>query len=88
MPTLPYLRAEAVYAVRHEMATTLDDVLLRRTRAHLFDRPATLAAATDVAALLAGELGWDAAETERQVAAYRAIVAAEEADAQATTATP
>ena len=24
---LPYLRAEAVYAVRHEMATTLDDVL-------------------------------------------------------------
>ena len=45
VPTLPYLRAEAVYAVRHEMATTLDDVLLRRTRAHLFDRPATLAAA-------------------------------------------
>ena len=42
VPTLPYLRAEAVYAVRHEMATTLDDVLLRRTRAHLFDRPATL----------------------------------------------
>ena len=40
-PGLPYLRAEAVYAVRYEMATTLDDVLLRRTRAHLFDRPAT-----------------------------------------------
>ena len=38
---LPYLRAEAVYAVRHEMATTLDDVLLRRTRAHLLDRAAS-----------------------------------------------
>jgi glycerol-3-phosphate dehydrogenase len=88
VPTLPYLRAEAVYAVRHEMATTLDDVLLRRTRAHLFDRPATSAAAHDVATLLAAELGWDAAEIERQVAAYGAIVAAEEGDARQTVAAP
>ena len=63
----PYLRAEAVYAARHEMATTLDDVLVRRTRAHLFDRAATLAAAPAVAELLAEELGWDADETERQL---------------------
>src|SRR5690606_16594679 len=28
---LPYLRAEALYAVRHEMARTVDDVLSRRT---------------------------------------------------------
>ena len=41
VPGLPYLRAEAVHAVRHEMATTLDDVLARRTRAHLFNRTAT-----------------------------------------------
>jgi glycerol-3-phosphate dehydrogenase len=88
VPTLPYLRAEAVFAVRHEMATTLDDVLLRRTRAHLFDRPATLAAAPDVAALMARELGWSPAEIERQVEAYRAIVAVEEADARETAATP
>ena len=33
VPGLPYLRAEAVYAVRYEMATTLDDILSRRTRA-------------------------------------------------------
>ena len=33
VPGLPYLRAEATYAVRHEMARTLDDVLSRRTRA-------------------------------------------------------
>jgi glycerol-3-phosphate dehydrogenase len=88
VPTLPYLRAEAVYAVREEMATTLDDVLLRRTRAHLFDRPATSAAAPAVAELLAGELGWSAEETAEQVAAYRALVAAEEADGRQTTAAP
>ena len=44
VPGLPYRRAEAVYAVRNEMATTLDDVLTRRTRARLLvlidrDRP-------------------------------------------------
>jgi len=81
---MPYLRAEAVYAVRHEMATTLVDVLVRRTRAHLFDRAATLAAAPAVAALLAGELGWDAAETAGHVERYRALVRAEESDATAS----
>jgi len=52
------------------MALTLDDVLTRRTRARLFDRPATMQAAPAVAALLAPELGWDADETQRQVAAF------------------
>jgi glycerol-3-phosphate dehydrogenase len=74
---LPYLRAEAVYAARHEMARTLDDVLLRRTRAHLEDRAATLDAAPAVARLLGDELGWSDAETERQVAAYRELCARE-----------
>jgi glycerol-3-phosphate dehydrogenase len=83
VPGLPYLRAEAVFAVRAEMATTLIDVVCRRTRAHLRDRAATLAAAPSVAALLAAELGWDAAETDRQVAAYRALCAAEEHAARA-----
>ena len=71
---LPYVKAEAVYAARHEMATSLDDVLSRRTRARLLGRDATAAAAADVAALLAPELGWDAAEQARQVAAYRASI--------------
>jgi glycerol-3-phosphate dehydrogenase len=88
VPGQPYLRAEAVYAARHEMATTLDDVLVRRTRAHLFDRSATLGVAADVADLLAPELGWDAAETERQVARYRALCDAEEAAARASGLAP
>jgi glycerol-3-phosphate dehydrogenase len=74
----PYLRAEAVYAVRHEMAATLDDVLSRRTRAHLFDRAASLAAAPDVATLIGEELGWSPDETERQLDAYRRLCEHEE----------
>ena len=41
VPGLPYLRVEAVCAVRHEMAGALDDVLARRTRAVLRDARAT-----------------------------------------------
>jgi glycerol-3-phosphate dehydrogenase len=71
---LPYLKAEAVHAVRHEMARTLDDVLARRTRARLLARDASAAAAAAVAAVLAPELGWDERETTRQVEGYRSSV--------------
>jgi len=74
---LPYLAAEAVYAARHEMATTLDDLLARRTRARLLARDASVAAAPAVARLVAGDLGWDDAERERQVRAYADAVARE-----------
>ena len=71
VPGLPYLRAEAVWAVRYEMATTLDDVLARRTRARLLARDTTGEVAADVAALIAPELGWDEARTAAEVAHYR-----------------
>lgn len=77
IPGLPYLAAEVVYAVRYEMALSLIDVVTRRTRAHLQHRDATERAAPSIAALMATELGWDEAETERQVAAYARLCADE-----------
>jgi glycerol-3-phosphate dehydrogenase len=74
VPGLPYLRAEALYAARHEMACTLDDVLSRRTRARLLARDASASVAADVAALIGPELGWDAAEQTRQAESYRAAI--------------
>jgi len=74
VPGLPYLRAEALFGARYEMATTVDDVLSRRTRARLLARDDSARAAEDVADLLASELGWDAGERRRQVEAYRAAV--------------
>jgi glycerol-3-phosphate dehydrogenase len=67
---LPYLRAEAIYAARYEMAHTLDDVLSRRTRSLLLARDAAAAAAPEVARLIAPELGWSDEEVERQVADF------------------
>ncbi len=69
---LPYLRAEAVYAVRYEMARTLSDVLARRTRALLLGRDVTADAAHDIADLIGPELGWDEATRRTQVEAFRA----------------
>jgi glycerol-3-phosphate dehydrogenase len=74
VPGLPYLKAEAIFAVRYEMANTLDDVLARRTRARLLARDPSAAVADEVANLIAPELGWDDAETSRQIENYRSLV--------------
>jgi len=74
VPGLPYLKAEAVFAARYEMARHIDDVLSRRTRARLLGRDASAEAASSVAALLGAELGWDPAEQRRQAEAYRLLV--------------
>jgi glycerol-3-phosphate dehydrogenase len=72
-----YLSAEVVYAVTHEGARHLDDVLTRRTRISIetFDRG--VKAASAVARLMAGELGWDDARTEDEVDHYLRRVEAE-----------
>ena len=77
VPSLPYVRAEAVYAARYEMARTVDDVLSRRTRALLLARDASAAAALEVARLLAPELGWTDAEAQEQADAFRRRAVAE-----------
>jgi glycerol-3-phosphate dehydrogenase len=71
---LPYIKAEAVHAVRYELARTLDDVLTRRIPARWLQRDATAAAAEDVARLIAPELGWSDADIAREVAALRAAI--------------
>ncbi|WP_328401274.1 glycerol-3-phosphate dehydrogenase [Nocardia sp. NBC_00403] len=72
-----YLAAEIVYAVTHEGALHLDDVLTRRTRISIESRDRGLAAAPEIAWLIGPHLGWDAADTDREVARYLDRVQAE-----------
>ncbi|HYQ64910.1 glycerol-3-phosphate dehydrogenase/oxidase [Actinophytocola sp.] len=72
-----YLAVEAVYAVTHEGALDLDDVLSRRTRIAMEYPEFGVAAAPEVAALIAEPLGWSDAERESAVGAYREQVAGE-----------
>jgi glycerol-3-phosphate dehydrogenase len=67
---LPFTLAEVVYAVRHEMARTVEDVLSRRTRALLLDAEAARRAAPAVARTMAAELGASSEWVEQQVAAF------------------
>ncbi len=80
-----YLRAEVVYAVTHEGARHLDDVLTRRTRVSIetFDRG--VASARPAAALMAGPLGWSDDVVEEEVDHYLRRVAAERASQQKLT---
>ena len=77
VPGLPYLKAEAVYAARYEMARSVDDILSRRTRARLLARDDSARVAAEVAELVADDLGWDAGEQERQAEQYRSSIAHE-----------
>ncbi|MBX6381872.1 MAG: glycerol-3-phosphate dehydrogenase/oxidase [Microbispora sp.] len=74
-----YLKAEAVYAATHEGALHLEDVLVRRTRVFIEERDHGLAAAPEVAALIAPVLGWDDDRVRAEIDAYRAEVEADRA---------
>jgi glycerol-3-phosphate dehydrogenase len=67
-----YLAAEIVYAVTHEGALDLDDVLSRRTRIAIEYPEQGLASAESVADLIGQHLGWDAAARRDAVDTYRA----------------
>ena len=72
-----YLRVEVVYACSHEGARHLDDVLARRTRISIETWDRGVRAAPAAAKLMAGALGWDAAQITKEIDAYRARVDAE-----------
>jgi glycerol-3-phosphate dehydrogenase len=72
-----YVRAEAVYAVTHEGALHIEDVLRRRLRASMEEWDQGAAAAPEVAALIAPYLGWDAEASKRETEHYLRQVEAE-----------
>jgi glycerol-3-phosphate dehydrogenase len=72
-----YLAVEARYAVTHEGALHLDDVLARRTRISIESWDRGVAAAPAVANLMADALGWSDEDKKREVGRYQSRVAAE-----------
>jgi glycerol-3-phosphate dehydrogenase len=67
---LPYLRAEAAHGVSHEFVHTLADLLIRRLKVAFETRDQGAEAARAAAEVMAPLLGWDSAETQRQLDAY------------------
>ncbi|MEA5155748.1 glycerol-3-phosphate dehydrogenase/oxidase [Raineyella sp.] len=78
-----YLRAEVVYAVTHEGALHLSDVLERRVRLAVEQRDGGCATLDEIGELVAPLLGWDDATLDREKASYRRAVEARRAAAEA-----
>ena len=74
-PAVPYTGAEVVWAVRHEMARTVEDVLARRTRALFLNARAAQRMAPRVAELMADELGYDASWRRAEVERFQQLAA-------------
>jgi glycerol-3-phosphate dehydrogenase len=72
-PALPLIKAQVIWAVRYEMARTVDDVLARRTRALFLNARAALEMAPEVACLMASELGRDQAWEKAQLKDFNEI---------------
>ncbi|SDJ77336.1 glycerol-3-phosphate dehydrogenase [Lentzea albidocapillata subsp. violacea] len=78
IPASPdYLQVEAVYAVSHEGAMHLEDVLTRRTRISIEYAHRGVDSSEAVARLVAPILGWDEDAIKREVEVYNARVEAE-----------
>ncbi|HUJ08349.1 MAG TPA: glycerol-3-phosphate dehydrogenase/oxidase [Streptosporangiaceae bacterium] len=82
-----YLRVEAVYAVTHEGARHVDDVLARRTHISIETWDRGVSAAQEVAALMAGPMNWRHKQVTRELENYRASVDAERKSQEADTDT-
>ncbi|MCO5946999.1 glycerol-3-phosphate dehydrogenase/oxidase [Mucilaginibacter flavidus] len=72
-PALEYTQAEVIWAVRHEMARTVEDVLARRVRALFLDARVAIEMAPIVAQLMAGELKQNDDWVKKQVAAFNDV---------------
>jgi glycerol-3-phosphate dehydrogenase len=82
-----YLRVEAVYAVTHEGARHLDDVLARRTHISIETWDRGLTCAKEVATLMAGPMKWRNRQVSREIDHYRARIEAERKSQEADTDT-
>jgi glycerol-3-phosphate dehydrogenase len=74
-PELPPIAAEVVWAVREEMARSVEDALARRTRALFLRARAALRMAPTVASLMARELGRDSTWIAQQLEEFRRLAA-------------
>ena len=72
-PNLPIRAGEVIWAVKNEMARTVEDFLSRRTRALLLDARASMEIAPRVAELMAKELGRKRAWKREQIRKYNEL---------------
>jgi glycerol-3-phosphate dehydrogenase len=74
----PYLRAEVAYAVTHEDALHVEDVLMRRMRLFIESADSGTGVAAEVALIMGRLLGWSRRRRAAEMRRYLELVAAEQ----------
>jgi glycerol-3-phosphate dehydrogenase len=72
-PEYPYTEEDVIYAAKHSMACTVEDVLTRRIRLLFLDARAAIQIAPKVADILCEKLGKDRAWREKQLRDFNAL---------------
>jgi glycerol-3-phosphate dehydrogenase len=72
-PDLNFIKAQVLWAVREEMARTVEDVLARRVRALFLDARAAMEMAPEVARLLARELNWSQEKIDQEIQEFNLL---------------
>jgi glycerol-3-phosphate dehydrogenase len=72
-PNYEYTIAEVAWAVRYEMARSIEDVLARRVRLLFLDARAAIESCEKVSDLLAKELGYDDTWKQNQIIAFKTL---------------
>jgi glycerol-3-phosphate dehydrogenase len=72
-PSLPYIKAEIIWAVKNEMCMTVEDALARRTRALLLGAKAAIESVPLVANMMAKEMGKDEQWIKEQINIFNSV---------------
>ena len=72
-PDHEFTMAEIIWAIRYEMASTIDDILARRVRLLFLDARAAIQSSEKVARLLAKELGHNEAWVNKEISNFKKI---------------
>ena len=73
-PNYPYIKAEVIYSVRHEMAITPRDILARRFRLELLDWQTCKEITPSVCELMAVELNWNDDVKRKAILNYQVLL--------------
>ncbi len=72
-PSLPYIKAEIIWALQNEMCMTVEDALSRRTRALLLDAKAAIESTSLVANMMAKEMGKNESWIKEQIDSFISV---------------
>ncbi|WP_121021445.1 glycerol-3-phosphate dehydrogenase/oxidase [Helicobacter vulpis] len=75
-PAHPYSYAQVFWALEHEVAFSLEDVLSRRIRLLLLDARAAYDCAMPVGQFMGTYLGWSAQKTTQEIASFQSLARA------------